>query len=196
MSNSRRIFNYDNLQETKVVTNLSDKKQTYKKSISACGVLFYKVINNRVNLLLINYPEREHFDDFGGKIDITDESLFHAMAREVKEESNNLITIDYLKTVIDKDTKTFYNKRSKYYIWLVKVDDTFFPDTSVFGNLEVGVKDLDLAFQSLEINDDEQKEDTTKKRSVQWYDFKKIKSKLACRIYNNKELQKYLYSVC
>lgn len=67
---NRKIFNLDNLNESKTVANLSDKQQTYENSISAGGCLFYKRNEkNEIKLLLIKYddPAWTKLDDFGGR---------------------------------------------------------------------------------------------------------------------------------
>lgn len=172
----RKIFNRDNITESKIVDNLSDSTKTYENTISACGSLIYKVEDNKVKLLLIKYTDIKwpRLDDFGGKIDITDMSVFDAMSREVSEETNNIIKGDYLKILINKNTLTFYNKQSKYYLWLIKIDNNQFQDTTVFGNIEFS--------DNIE-------------RNINWYDFDEIKNNLALRLLNNEELMKYLSSV-
>ncbi len=175
-STPRKIFNRNNITENKIVSNLSDNTLTYENSISACGSLFYKIEDNVVKLLLIKYNDINwpRLDDFGGKIDMSDESVFDAMTREVMEETNNIITYDYLKNAINNDTKVFYNNQSKYYLWLIRVDNTIFTDTSVFGNNEIS-ENID--------------------RSINWYNFSEIKNNLAFRLLNNEELMTYLESL-
>ena len=175
-ANSRKIFNYDNIHESKIVQKLSDTTEAYENSISACGCLFYKIVDNAVQLLLIKYtdPNFPRLDDLGGKVDIEDLSVFDAMVREVREESNNVIVVDHIKMLINDITKTYYNKKSKYYMWLVQVDDTFFPDTRIFGNSEL--------HDNIE-------------RSIQWYNFNEVKDRLAFRLLNNQELIHYIVSL-
>jgi hypothetical protein len=50
---SRKIFNYDKLDETKVVSSLKAKTQLYPHTISACGCLFYKKHNSELLLIHI-----------------------------------------------------------------------------------------------------------------------------------------------
>lgn len=171
----RKIFNRDNITESKIVENLSDSSKTYENTISACGSLFYTIEDNKLKLLLINYTDINwpRLDDFGGKIDMTDMSVFDSMVREVSEETNNIITSDYLNMKINENTKTFYNKQSKYYVWLINVNNNEFQDTSIFGNIEIS--------DNIE-------------RNIKWYDFNEIKNKLAFRLLNNKELMNYLVS--
>jgi 8-oxo-dGTP pyrophosphatase MutT (NUDIX family) len=67
-----------------------DKSKLYKNTISACGCLFYKIVNNKLKLLLISYsdPKWPKLDDFGGTIDEDDDNIIDAIVRETLEESN------------------------------------------------------------------------------------------------------------
>ena len=97
---ARKIFNYDNLNESKIVKNLKSD-DLFENSISACGCLFYKIIDNQVELLLIKYkdPSWPLLDDFGGVIDTTDISVHQAMVREVSEETNTVISESILNNL-------------------------------------------------------------------------------------------------
>ena len=70
----RKIFNYDNFTESKII-DFNDKKQMYENTISACGTLFYKIKDGKLWLLLIKYddPNWPRLDDFGGQIDNDDD---------------------------------------------------------------------------------------------------------------------------
>lgn len=147
---------------------------TYSNPILACGIVFYKIVDNKLQLLLSKYNHKQQLEDFGGKIEITDTSVFDAMAREVMEESNHLITAEYLKERLHHDDNItfYYNKHSKYYVWLIQVDNTFFPDTSVFGT--------------------EEQLNPIKKRTVQWYNFHEVHKKLSDRL-SNSIFMDYMY---
>jgi hypothetical protein len=170
---NRKIFNYDNQTESKIV-DMTKKTELYENSVSAGGCLFYKEINNKKKLLLIKYehPAWPRLDDFGGVIDNTDDTLENAIIREVLEESNFIITEKIMKHIFkNKKYIQFYNKQSKYTNILVKVEDDFFLDTTVFGTVET----------TDNIN-----------RTVSWYDYDECKELLAFRIYKNKELMDFL----
>ncbi len=133
----RRIFNYDNAQETMIIY---EPGQGYEKSIFAAGCLFYKFVNNEPYVLLIKYsdPKWTRLDDLGGRIDMTDVSLDAAIIREVREESNGVIDAETMRKLLNNpSTLTFYHKRGKYCLKMVKVDDSFYPDTTVFGKREL-----------------------------------------------------------
>lgn len=156
---ARHIFNYDNINEHKMVTSLKSD-DLYKNSISACGCLLYKIKNNKIELLLIKYENKNWplLDDFGGQIDNTDKSVYDAMVREIEEETNNVITGKIISK--KKIVKTFYNHHSKYHLLLIQVDDEY-DDTSIFGDFE--------------------KTDNIK-RTIDWYPYKDVKNKIAFRL--------------
>jgi len=173
MSKLRKIFNYDNLSESKMA-QLNDYQNIYFNTISAAGCLFYKDDNK---LLLIEYadPNWTRLDDFGGVVDENDETIYDTIIRETAEETNNIIDEKLMKQLLENnDNKYFYNKLSKYFFVLIRVDDYFFPNTYVFGIKEQHDQIL---------------------RKVKWYDFEEIKQKLAYRLSNTKKLMSFLSKV-
>lgn len=170
---SRRIFNFDNQEESKVITSLKNKSALYPNTISASGCLFYRDGQDEKELMLIEYDDKNwiFLDDYGGQIDAPDQTLFDAIARETYEESNGLITKKMISDLLSGKTRTFYSPFSKYYVIVVKVDDTFFPDTSIFGDTETHDKI---------------------KRKVSWYKFSDARKKLSQRLCGNKELMSFL----
>jgi 8-oxo-dGTP pyrophosphatase MutT (NUDIX family) len=175
MSNNnqpRKVFNFDNFAESKITSN---NKEHYPNSISAGGCLFYKRNKQgEIELLLIKYkdPGWPRLDDLGGQIDKTDETILDAIIREASEETNHVITKNMMHNLLLKNyTQTFYNKKAKYFMLFIEVDDDFFPDTSVFGDLEV--------------------EDNIE-RTIKWYKYQDIKSELAYRLSLNENLVKFL----
>ncbi len=174
MSAPRKIFNYDNQCEWKIIENLSDKAQNYENSVSACGCLFFRVINGQVQLLLIKYadPKWPRLDDFGGKIDLEDESIHDAMVREITEETNGVINAEVLHTFTEH--QTFYTKNSKYLLKVIQVGGTVWNNTEIFGFKE-------------NKDDDE--------RTVSWYNYADIKDNLAFRLLFNRDLIAYLDSL-
>lgn len=170
----RKIFNFNDQKESKVIESLSEKSKLYENTISACGAMFYKIVKGDVYLLLISFadPKWNKLDDFGGQIDETDDTVMDAIEREVSEESNGQINEKKLRKLLNTNKcKTFYNKFSKYYNYVIEVDDNFFKDTSVFGDFE--------------------KTDKIK-RKINWYKFSDFKNKISQRIIGNKLLVKYL----
>ena len=132
---SRKIFNFDDLDESKVIhrNQFGKLKGQYPRSVSAAGVLFYRVDeHNRVKLLVIEYADRDYLDDLGGKVDLEDPTLDATIAREVAEESNGILGAAETTAYHAE----FYNHASKYCVRLVRVDEGFHNDTSIFGDHE------------------------------------------------------------
>jgi hypothetical protein len=169
---SRKIFNYDDTSESKIIESLMDKGNLYENTISACGCLFYKIVNNKLKLLLISYsdPKWPKLDDFGGIIDKDDDTLIDAIVRETLEESNHKIKESMLRKKLSGG-KAFYNQYSKYYVIAVEVVNDFYYDTSIFGDFE---------------------ETDRIERKLKWYEFSTNKEKLALRLLNNKKLMSFL----
>lgn len=169
----RKIFNYDNFDESKIIPKL-DKQYTYNNTISAAGCLFYKQSKNDLELLLISYndPKWNNLDDFGGQVDDVDNTIYDTIIRETMEETNNMIEREFIeKKINDKQYKSFYNNFSKYYMIAIEVDENFYPDTKIFGNLEI--KD-------------------NIKRTVKWYNYSDIKDIMSNRIKCNKKIIDFL----
>ena len=171
---SRKIFNYDNLEESTIVNNIDNN--IYKNIISACGCLFIRVHNKKLQLLLISYkdPNWPKYDDFGGRIDIDDNTVNDAICREVSEETNDVITKKQIKKTLMDDNIIFYNRQSKYYCVVHQIDNFKYNDSSIFGDFEKTDKIY---------------------RTINWFDYDKVKSKLAFRLLNNKKLIEYLNNI-
>lgn len=178
MSTARKIFNYEDMSESKVVSSLGDKKNLYTYSISACGCLFYRRVKGSIQLLLISYadPGWPRLDDFGGRVDESDESIADAISRETEEETNKVIDSNFMQDLLSDNSNylDFYNKESKYYVVLIEVDESFHPDTKVFGDFE---------------NCDKIS------RTIDWHDYLTVKPKLAMRLLCNLDLIEHLNSL-
>ena len=105
-----------------------------KSPACAAGILFVKVIDGKIYLLLISYKDQRYslLDDLGGSAEVYDLTIFHTINREVAEETNDLIQID------SKNLKCtqIYAENSKYLCLIVKVDPDTYQDTSIFGTFE------------------------------------------------------------
>lgn len=176
MSTFRKIFNYNNIFESRVVESLTHKEYIYEKSISAGGCLFFRK-NKDLELLLISYddPNWPRLDDFGGRVDIIDDTIYNTIIRETTEETNNVINEKIMLNLIgDNKYRSFYNHYSKYFMIVIEVSNNFFNDTSVFGIFE--------------------KTDKIS-RTINWMKYSEIKHKLAHRLLNNQQLINYLDSL-
>ena len=91
----RKIFNYDNFEESKIILKLN-KKHTHYNTVSAAGCLFYKKSNYNLQLLLISYndPKWNKLYNFVGQVDDIDDTIYNTIIREIVEETNNVIKKD------------------------------------------------------------------------------------------------------
>ena len=133
----RKCFYYDN-----------DKE----KPILAAGVLFVKEENGKKYVLMQKKKEKEkqdEYSDFGGKIDIKDETAVETIARELGEELNYgfydstksekiyLDTTKELKRLIQENIiKKIYQERAKYFIIIAKLPENISLDFERIGNSE------------------------------------------------------------
>ena len=170
---SRKIFNHDNLKESKIVSKLYDKSTTYNNSISACGCLLYKILNDELLLLLISYkdPSWPKLDDFGGRVDDSDKTVYDTISRETSEETNGVITKSAIKKLMKHCIAKFYNKQAKYFSMLIEVNSDDFEDTLLFGDTEIT--------DNIE-------------RTIKWHAYSNVKTKLAHRLLNNSMLIQHL----
>lgn len=173
MEDIRKIFNLYDLSESKLI-KLSDKKNLYPCTISAAGCLFYKQTIYGKQLLLTKYvdPHWPRLDDFGGRVDVKDNTIYDTIIRETNEETNGVIGETRIRElVMNPKNKHYYNRESKYYLILVQVDETFFPDTTVFGQLE----NHDQIY-----------------RTIDWYDIYSNRQNLSMRLLGDPVLMKDL----
>lgn len=105
--------------------------------ICACGCLFVNKYSKK--LLLIQYLDtNKRLDDLGGKVDHIDNTKYDTIFREVDEESNGLINKQIIsKLLLSNNYFECYSNKSKYFFLVIEVDDSFFPDTTVFGRNEL-----------------------------------------------------------
>lgn len=124
--------------------NISKSPHIEKQIVTSGGVIIYRFGETGMELLLIN--SRGGFEDFGGKIDSTDQSIFKTVARETYEESNKLIS----KKQLEKRLLTapfIYIKNSKYVCFLVEatheesqLESVDFGDVEIHDNIERTVR--------------------------------------------------------
>jgi hypothetical protein len=113
-----------NLLESITRMSLRDNRPTFYHNdapVRAAGVLFWRRVNNKIDLLLIENSWTKNFEDIGGKTDIVDTNYVDTIAREVEEETNGIIKASYIKTNVP-DTRKYYCKDSKYLLHVVKAD--------------------------------------------------------------------------
>lgn len=106
LTNKRKIINY---------------QDDPLKLVTAAGVMFYKIQNKKMQLLMIS--KKGKLEDIGGKIDQIDDTIEEAAAREVEEETNGKIKA---KNIIDRlrKSQSVYVKGSKYVIFIVEANSS------------------------------------------------------------------------
>jgi hypothetical protein len=92
-----------------------------KQPITAGGVLFYKIVNNKMELLVIE--NRNVYEDFGGCTDEKDKDIYHTVSRETYEESNKIFKKKNIRDRIIKTDKYIYSPKSKYILFILKATD-------------------------------------------------------------------------
>lgn len=142
-------------------------KGNYYNEIKAGGVLFYQFNKqNELQLLLIN--KNGIYEDFGGKTEFIDSSIFDTITREVIEESNNVLNNEFFKDKLSYNQKHIYIKKSKYLLFLIKLEQHY--DLNNFGNMEI----INNIPRTVEL--------------IDYIDFKNIK--LHIRLINNNAINK------
>jgi hypothetical protein len=104
--------------------------------IRAGGVIIYrKTKDNNIDLLLIF--SRGIYEDIGGRTDNEDNDIYETVAREVGEETNQIIVYDSIRDRLN-NAKYVYFSKSKYVIFLVEATDKESRLTSeIFGETEI-----------------------------------------------------------
>jgi hypothetical protein len=120
---------------------MSNKRKTFyfnddkEKPITAGGVILYKIENDKIYLLLID--SRGNYEDFGGRSDDTDETIFDVVSREAHEESNYILNKDTIKERL-MTAKSAYTSHSKYIIYVINANNEESKLTSkIFGEKEI-----------------------------------------------------------
>jgi len=108
--------------------NYSDRPTFYyqndiSKPIRAGGVIIYRIFNDSIQFLMIKtkYKNYDRYEDIGGKTDKIDISELDTIAREVSEETNQIINQQIIKYQLTK-SKSIYIPHSKYLLYFVKAN--------------------------------------------------------------------------
>jgi 8-oxo-dGTP pyrophosphatase MutT (NUDIX family) len=120
------------------------------KPIRAGGVLFFKCNKLTTKLLMIKKTHQLMYEDIGGKTSSFDDNIYETIAREVKEETNNLIDSDIVKNQIYSG-KYFYIPLAKYLLIIIKANsyerklkDNDFGDKEIHDDIDRTVEWVDL----------------------------------------------------
>ena len=129
----RKCFYYDNDSE---------------KPILAAGVLFVKEEKGKKYVLIQKKKKekQDEYSDFGGKIDLKDQTAVETIARELGEELNYgiydskkiyLDNIKDLKNLIQENIiKTVYQERAKYFVIIARLPENISLDFVKIGDSE------------------------------------------------------------
>lgn len=121
-----------------------------EKPILAAGVLFVRDDTNGRKEVLVQKVKKEDgsfvFSDFGGKVDLDDNTPIQAMARELGEEINYSIYSKNRKTFLDDEAlkkilqkniiQKIYLPVAKYFLIFAKFDDNLDIDMEKTGTKE------------------------------------------------------------
>jgi 8-oxo-dGTP pyrophosphatase MutT (NUDIX family) len=123
-----------------------------EKPILAAGVLFVKEEKGKKYVLMQKKKEKEkqdEYSDFGGKIDLKDQTAVETIARELGEELNYgiydsskpekiyLDNIKDLKGLIQENIiKTIYQERAKYFVIIAQLPENIGLDFVKIGDSE------------------------------------------------------------
>lgn len=115
--------------------NVSKSPHSEKQIVTSGGVLIYKFGKSGMELLMVN--SRGGFEDFGGKIDGCDKTIFSTVARETYEESNKLISKKKMESRLTT-APYIYIKNSKYVCFIVEAThEESMLDSEDFGDIEL-----------------------------------------------------------
>jgi len=120
-----------------------------EKPILAAGVLFVKEEKGKKYVLMQKKKEKQkqdEYSDFGGKIDLKDQTTVETIARELGEELNYgiydskkiyLDNIKDLKNLIQENIiKSVYQERAKYFVIIAQLPENISLDFAIIGDSE------------------------------------------------------------
>ena len=100
------------------------------------GIILY----HNGKILMQKTEDRDYWEDFGGKTDKEDSSVIETAYRECEEESNQVITKEFLSEMIDKnpDKCHYLLQSNSYFIYLIFVSrkDKEYLKSKNFGKME------------------------------------------------------------
>ena len=122
------------------------------KPIRAGGVLFFNCKKSKVELLMIKKSSNLKYEDIGGKTSECDNDIYETVAREVSEETNNVINITIIKKQL-YSAKCIYIPHAKYLLFIVKANSFERKlKTDNFGNKEIH-DDIDRTIEWVDFDD-------------------------------------------
>jgi len=106
------------------------------KKITAAGVIFYKKVGDKIQLLIFKNNDDKELEDLGGKTYLVDRSPLDTVCREANEESKSVISKECVWNSI-RDVKPHYIESCKYLLFIVEAPREIKDLTSdIFGDKE------------------------------------------------------------
>ena len=90
-------------------------------TIRAAGVMFFRYNNVAEQLEFLMIKCKDKYEDFGGKTSERDKTIYDTVIREAFEESNGVLSRDYVHDCI-KNLQGVYTKKSKYLVFFSEFD--------------------------------------------------------------------------
>jgi hypothetical protein len=93
--------------------------------IRAGGVIIYRIIDNKMEILLqskLNNMNKPIYEDIGGRTDSVDITILDTISREVSEETNEVINQNIIRSQIYKSTNKLYHVKTKYLLYFVEAN--------------------------------------------------------------------------
>ena len=126
----RPTFYYHGDGDSAVINGVKNENE-----VRAGGALFYKIENDNLYFLMIKTKDK--YEDFGGKTDENDLTIYDTIAREIEEESNNIFNKNDIMERIT-DLKPIYAPKSKYIIFIIKLTENEKNiNVLTFGDMEI-----------------------------------------------------------
>jgi len=111
----------------KFVDSVSDRIEKIKNRVTlpfknhniiASGIIPYFIKDGKKYILLLRNDSSGEYEDFGGKVEKIDETIFHTAQRECKEESENILELK-----VDEKTEHHLTVNSTYLVFFLKVEE-------------------------------------------------------------------------
>ena len=124
--------------------NVLMKLKTMKKAVvyteqnepcKAAGALLYQKSGNQTFFLLINRNGR--YEDFGGRVEVIDNTVIDTVAREVVEESNGVINNSFIRSLLNKRGPVLHSPISQYFMYFRRVHESVIYKPEFFGDCEI-----------------------------------------------------------
>ena len=90
--------------------------------ISAAGILYYKKVGDKIQVLVFQNQDFKKLEDLGGKTDIADKSPLDTACREAEEETKNKISRETSHKIL-KSVKPIYISESSYLLYIAEATE-------------------------------------------------------------------------